>query len=381
MAGPLSGRTVVELAGQGPVPFAGMMLADMGAEVIRVERMPGRRATWKDHQRTDTLARGRRSIQVDLKHPRGAEVVLRLVDGADALVEGFRPGAAERLGVGPEPCLSRRPALVYGRMTGWGQHGPNAHRAGHDLNYLALTGALHSIGLAGGPPVPPLNLIADYGGGGMLLAFGVVCGLLEADRSGQGQVIDAAMIDGVAALMAPFYAMSAAGHWSERRGTNILDSGAPFYAVYETSDGRHLSVAAIEPKFYRALLGALGTDPADLPPQLDRASWPGTKERLAAIFRTRTLKEWCAVFEEVDACVAPVLTPLEAVTHPHAAARGAFTQVAGIPQPAPAPRFGRTPGTTPTPTPLPGAHTRDVLLEAGFAAGDVEELRAQGIVA
>ncbi|GAA5078321.1 alpha-methylacyl-CoA racemase [Thermocatellispora tengchongensis] len=381
MAGPLRGRRVVEVAGQGPVPFAGMMLADMGAEVIRVERMPGGRAGWPDRHRTDTLSRGRRSVQVDLKNPLGADVVLRLVAGADALIEGFRPGVAERLGIGPAECLARNPALVYGRMTGWGQHGPEARRAGHDLNYLALTGALYSIGQAGGPPVPPLNLVADFGGGGMLLAFGVVCALLEAGRSGQGQVIDAAMVDGVAALMAPFYAMAAAGRWSERRGTNILDSGAHFYGVYETADGRHVAVAAIEPKFYQALIATLGLDAGDLPPQMDAARWPEMKRRLAAVFRTRTLKEWCAAFEEVDACFAPVLTPVEAVEHPHAVARQAFTRVDGIPQPAPAPRFARTPAGMPEPPPRPGEHTGEVLAAAGFTDSDIDALRAQGVVA
>jgi alpha-methylacyl-CoA racemase len=341
--GPLQGVRVVELASIGPGPFCAMLLADLGAEVLAVDRPGAAQDGWPV-----LFARGRRRVGVDLKHPDGPGVVLDLVAGADALVEGFRPGVAERLGVGPDECLRRNPRLVYGRVTGWGQEGPLAGSAGHDIDYIALAGALHPIGPAGGPPVPPLNLLGDFGGGGMLLALGVVAALLEAARSGRGQVVDAAMVDGAALLTTQLHELLAAGLWTDHRGANLLDGAAPFYAVYETADGRHLAVGALEPRFYAELLVRVGLAADDLPPQLDRAGWPLLRERLAAVFLTRTRDEWCALLEGTDACVAPVLSLLEAPTHPHNRARATFVEVAGHPQPAPAPRFSRTPCPAPT---------------------------------
>jgi alpha-methylacyl-CoA racemase len=347
--GPLRGVKVVELAGIGPGPFCAMLLADLGAEVLAVERPASDRPAWPT-----LLARGRRRLPVDLKHPEGAGVVLDLVAGADALVEGFRPGVAERLGVGPDACLARNPRLVYGRVTGWGQEGPLAQAPGHDIDYIALAGALHPVGPAGGPPVPPLNLVGDFGGGGMLLALGVVAAVLEAGRSGRGQVVDAAMVDGAALLTTQLHELLAARLWTDHRGANLLDGGAPFYAVYETADGRHLAVGALEPEFHADLLRRLGLAAEDLPAQLDRDGWPRLRERLAAVFRTRTRDEWCRLLEGTDACVAPVLSPTEAPTHPHNRARTTFVDVAGVVQPAPAPRFSRTPTATPAPPPAPG---------------------------
>jgi alpha-methylacyl-CoA racemase len=332
----------VELAGIGPGPFCAMLLADLGAEVLAVDRPGG------DPAFPALFARGRRRVAVDLKHPDGRGVVLDLVAAADALVEGFRPGVAERLGIGPEACLARNPRLVYGRVTGWGQEGPLAAAAGHDIDYIALAGALHPMGPAGGPPVPPLNLLGDFGGGGMLLALGVVAALLEAGRSGQGQVVDAAMVDGAALLTTQLHELLAAGLWTDRRGANLLDGAAPCYAVYETADGRHLAVGALEPRFWAELLDRIGLAGEDLPAQLDRDAWPALRERLAAVFRTRTREEWCALLEGTDACVAPVLSLLEAPTHPHNRARGTFIEVGGVTQPAPAPRFSRTPCAHPT---------------------------------
>ncbi len=327
------------------------------------------------------LGRGRRSLVVDLKHERGAEVVLRLAADADALIEGFRPGVAERLGIGPDVCLARNPRLVYGRMTGWGQDGPLRHAAGHDIDYIAVAGALHPIGQQGRAPVPPLNLLGDYGGGGLLLAFGIACGLLEARRSGQGQVIDAAIVDGAALLTTMVHELAPLGLWNERRGTNLLDGGAPFYGVYETADGEHMAVGALEPKFYAELLGRLGLDAGDLPAPADRARWPQLRERLAAVFRTRTRAEWCELLEGSDACVAPVLRPSEAPAHRHNLERGTFVPVGGSPQPAPAPRFSRTPPTPPSPPPAPGQHTDEVLAAWGFDAAEIAGLRAAGAVA
>src|SRR6266516_4167448 len=333
--GPLQGVRVIEIAGIGPGPFCAMLLADLGGEVVRIDRPEG-----ADGGRVDVLGRGRRSVVVDLKHPRGAEVVLGLVAGADVLIEGFRPAVAERLGIGPEACLARNPRLVYGRMTGWGQSGPLRHAAGHDIAYIALAGALHPIGPAGGPPVPPLNLVGDFGGGGMLLAFGITCALLEAQRM-----------------------------WSQRRGSNPLDGGAPFYGVYETADGEHVAVGALEPRFYAELLAKLGLDPGGdggLPGQMDRERWPELRERLAAVFRTRTRAEWSQLLEGSDACVAPVLSLSEAPDHPHNRARGTFVPVGETLQPAPAPRFSRTQPPAPTLAPTPGQHTDEVLTDWGF---------------
>jgi alpha-methylacyl-CoA racemase len=375
--GPLDGVRVVEIAGIGPGPFCAMLLADMGAEVVRVDRPEtAGGAGWPA-----LMSRGRRSVVVDLKHERGAEVVLRLVEHADALLEGFRPGVAERLGIGPDDCLARNPRLVYGRMTGWGQDGPLRHAAGHDIAYIALAGALHPIGEPGGAPVPPLNLLGDFGGGGMLLAFGIACGLLEARRSGQGQVVDAAIVDGAALLTTSIHEMVTLGLWEERRGANLLDGGAPYYGVYETADGEHMAVGALEPKFYGELLDKLGLRPDDLPPQADRERWPELRERLEAVFRTRTRAEWTDVFEGSDACVAPVLGLSEARAHPHNRARGTFTLVDGSPQPAPAPRFSRTAPGPPAPPPVPGQHTDEVLSSSGFDAEEIASLRATGAIA
>jgi alpha-methylacyl-CoA racemase len=379
--GPLAGITVVEIAGIGPGPFCGMMLADLGADVIRVDRAGSVQGGDPERPPADLLARGRRSVGVDLKSPDGVEVVLSLVERADALFEGFRPGVAERLGIGPDECLARNPRLVYGRMTGWGQDGPYASTAGHDINYIALAGALDPIGRRGEAPVPPLNLVGDFGGGGLLLAFGLLAGLLEAKASGRGQVIDAAMVDGAAALMTMTHSLRAMGIWNDERGTNMLDTGAHFYDVYETADGRYVSIGSIEPQFYAELLRLTGLEGEELPFQHDRARWPEMKERLAAIFRTRTRDEWCALMEGTDVCFAPVLAIPEAVEHPHNVARGTFVEVAGIPQPGPAPRFSRTGAEISSPPAHPGQHTDEVLAEAGFDADRVAKLREAGAVA
>jgi alpha-methylacyl-CoA racemase len=379
--GPLAGITVIELAGIGPGPFCGMMLADMGADVIRVDRAGSVQGGDPDRPPADLLARGRRSVGVDLKSPDGVEVVLSLVERADALIEGFRPGVTERLGLGPDECLARNPRLVYGRMTGWGQDGPYASTAGHDINYISLAGALDPIGRRGEAPVPPLNLVGDFGGGGLLLAFGIVAGLLEARASGQGQVIDAAMVDGAAALMTMTHSLRAMGIWNDERGTNMLDTGAHFYDVYETADGGYVSVGSIEPQFYAELLRLTGLEGEDLPWQHDRAQWPALKERLAGIFRTKTRDEWCEIMEGTDVCFAPVLTIPEAVAHPHNVHRGTFVDVAGIPQPGPAPRFSRTQAAIARPPAHAGQHTDEILAEAGFDADRVAKLRETGAVA
>jgi alpha-methylacyl-CoA racemase len=373
--GPLQGIKVVELSSIGPGPFCAMLLADLGAEVLAVDRPAAGAAGWPV-----LFARGRRRVAVDLKHPDGPGVVLDLVASADALVEGFRPGVAERLGIGPEACLARNPRLVYGRVTGWGQDGPLAPAAGHDIDYIAVAGALHPVGPAGGPPVPPLNLLGDFGGGGMLLALGVVAALLEAGRSGQGQVVDAAMVDGAALLTTQLHELLAAGLWTDRRGANLLDGAAPFYAVYETADGRHLAVGALEPQFWAELLDRVGLDPDDLPAQHDRTGWPVLRRRLAERFRSRTRDEWCALLEGTDACVAPVLSLSEAPAHPHNQARVAFIEVAGVTQPAPAPRFGRTPCAQPAPPPS-GDTPEQTLAAWGLPPDRLAHLRAAGAVA
>ena len=337
--GPLAGLTIIEMAGIGPGPFAGMMLADMGADVVRVERpqpTAGSLAT------DPVLLRGRRVLRLDLKQPDAVESLLALCETADALIEGFRPGVMERLGLGPAQCCARNSRLVYGRMTGWGQTGPLAPRAGHDINYIALSGALAAIGRAGDKPLPPLNLIADFGGGGMLLAFGVVCALFEARQSGRGQVVDAAMVDGSSSLMAMFHGLRAQGAHTGARGTNLLDSGAPFYETYETADHQYMAVGALEPAFYAELLQRLGLDPGRQPAQYDVASWPAMKQKFTEIFRTKTRADWSEHFADSDACVTPVLSIAEAAEHPHNAQRQSFIQHAGTLQPAPAPRFSRT---------------------------------------
>jgi alpha-methylacyl-CoA racemase len=386
--GPLSGVKIIEVAGIGPGPFAALMLSDMGADVIRVDRASNAAGGDPSAPPSDTLNRGRRSIALDLKSPEGVSVLLDLVSRADALIEGFRPGVAERLGFGPEVCAERNPKLVFGRMTGWGQDGPYAQAAGHDINYIALGGVLAHLGRAGEKPTPPINLVGDFGGGGMLLAFGVVCALFEAQRSGRGQVVDAAMVDGSATLMNMIWAFRAMGIWSEERGTNLLDTGAHFYDTYECADGGFVSVGSIEPQFYAELLRLTGLEESytargeELPHQHDKARWPEMKARLAEIFRTRTRDEWCALMEGTDVCFAPVLTMTEALEHPHNVARGTFTEVAGVPQPAPAPRFSRTPGAIQRPPAHAGQHTDEILADwLGANAETIAALRASGAVA
>ena len=380
MSGPLSGVRIVELAGLGPSPFAGMMLADAGADIIRIDRSD--RATYPPQQtpHVDLMNRGRRSVAVDLKHPDGVGLVLGLVEQADGLTEGFRPGVAERLGLGPEACLTRNPRLVYGRMTGWGQTGPLAQTAGHDIDYIALAGALEPIGRAGDRPVPPLNLVGDFGGGGMLLAFGMVAAILSARQTGEGQVIDAAMVDGAASLMTMTFTLRSAGIWNDVRGTNLLDTGSHFYEVYETSDGGYIGVGAIEPQFYAELVRLLGLDRDELPGQMDRQAWPEMKERFATVFATKTRDEWASVFEGTDACAAPVLSLAEAPHHPHNVHRQTFTEVAGVVQPSPAPRFSRTPGSIRRPPPNPGQHADEALADWGVDDGEVRELRESGAI-
>jgi alpha-methylacyl-CoA racemase len=380
VAGPLQGLKVIEIAGIGPGPFAAMMLADMGADVIRVDRAKAVTGGDPATPPVDVLNRGRRSVGVDLKHPDGVEAVLRLVESADALIEGFRPGVTERLGIGPEDCLARNPTLVYGRMTGWGQEGPYATAAGHDINYIALAGALEPIGRAGQPPTPPLNLVGDFGGGGLMLAFGIACGILEAQRSGEGQVVDAAMVDGAATLMTMFYGLKAMGFWQPERGTNLLDTGAPFYDVYECSDGGYVSIGSIEPQFYAELRRLAGLDDDVWSHQMDRAQWPALKQRVAEVFRTKSRDEWCALMEHTDVCFAPVLSLDEAHRHPHNVARGTFTERDGVVQPSPAPRFSRTGPEIQRPPAHPGQHSDEVLTEWGFSADDVAELREAGAV-
>jgi alpha-methylacyl-CoA racemase len=379
--GPLSGVKVVEIAGIGPGPFCGMVLADLGADVVRVDRAGNVTGDYLGMPSQDLLNRGRRSIGVDLKNPDGVEVVLDLAAEADVLIEGFRPGVAERLGIGPEACHARNPRLVYGRMTGWGQDGPYAPAAGHDINYIALAGALDPLGRQGQPPTPPINLLGDFGGGGMLLAVGVLAAVVEAQRTGRGQVVDAAMVDGSALLSTMIHSFRAMGMWQDERGTNMLDTGAHFYDVYETADGRWLSVGAIEPQFYDALLEGLGLSKEELPWQHDRSQWPALKERFAAIFKTRTRDEWCELFEGTDACVAPVLTIPEARDHPHNVARSTFVEIAGVPQPAPAPRFDRSPPDVPKPPPNAGQHTDEILGELGLDGERIAKLRDLGAIA
>src|SRR5258706_387979 len=375
--GPLAGIKVLEFEAIGPAPFAGMLLADMGADVLLVDR-PGASGLGIPQERSyDVMSRGKRSVTLDMKSPRGAEAALALVARADALLEGFRRGVMERLGGGPAEALKAHPRLVYGRMTGWGQEGPLAPRAGHDINYIALSGILNAIGRRGEPPVPPLNLIGDFGGGGMLLGFGVVCALLEAQRSGRGQVIDAAMVDGAALLAAMFAGFLAAGGWSEARGENILDSGAPWYDVYETADRKYVAIGAIEDKFYAELCQRLQL--SDLPAQHDRARWPEMRRRFAETFKKKARDEWCRVFEGSDACFAPVLSWSEARAHEHSRARAAYGELAKVAQPAPAPRFSRTAPKLDRAPPERGEGGRDALRDWGFAADDIARLKTLGI--
>jgi alpha-methylacyl-CoA racemase len=378
--GPLSGLKVVELAGIGPAPFCAMLLSDMGAEVLRVDRTEAVDLGVPIDPRLDLLNRGRRSAALDLKTPAGVAVLKRLVAQADALIEGFRPGVLERLGLGPDQCFAVNPRLVLGRVTGWGQEGPLARSAGHDINYIALAGALGLIGPKDGPPVPPLNLVGDYGGGALYLAFGVVCALLEARTSGVGQVVDAAMVDCVASLLTSAYAQLAGGGWIADRAANLLDGGAPWYAAYETADGGFVCVGAIEPRFYAELLRRIGIADEPLPDQHDRAGWPRLRQRFTEVFKGQTRDAWIAALEGTDACFAPVLSLAEAPRHPHNAARGTFVEVDGITQPGPAPRFSRTKPALRRGPALRGEHTEEVLADWGFAAEELATLRQAGVI-
>jgi alpha-methylacyl-CoA racemase len=376
MSGPLVGTTIVEVSGRGPGPFAAMLLADMGAEVIRVDRIG--RSQSSRRKRPDVLGRGKRSIAVDLKHPGGQELVLRLAAQADGLIEAFRPGVMERLGLGPAECLTRNPALIYARMTGWGQTGPYASAPGHDVNYIALAGCLAHFGPPDRPPAPPLSLVGDFGGGGLLLAFGIVCGLLEARLSGIGQVIDCAMVDGAAMLMAAYYAELAAGAMTERRGSNVLDGGAPFYNTYECADGKYIAIGAIEKEFYRELLEALGVaGTAEFVAGADPANWPEARAAFTALFRTRSQTEWCTILEGKQLCFAPVLPMSEAYTHPHNVYRGTFINRGGLMQPAPAPRFSRTAASVDREPPRRGQDADDILSGwLGLSRPEIDALRA-----
>ncbi|WP_372349780.1 CaiB/BaiF CoA transferase family protein [Streptomyces sp. KL116D] len=376
MSGPLRGIRVIEMAGLGAAPYTGMMLSDLGADVIRIDRPRTRTAKPELY----ALSRGRRSITVDLKRAEGLDVLLRLVERADLLLEGFRPGVAERLGFGPTQCMERNPRLVYGRMTGWGQTGPLAPTAGHDLNYQALSGALSLFRRPGGRPVTPPGLVADFAGGGLMLAFGLVCALLESRASGRGQVVDAAMVDGTASLTTLVHSMTAQGRWSEKPGVNASDGSAPYYDTYEAGDGGYLAVAPIEPAFYAALVDGLGLRLDELPDRSDPANWSKLKRQFAEIFRTRTRDEWAEHFAGTDACVTPVLTPAEAAEHPHNTARETFVQDFGVTQPAPAPRFGRTPTRIAGPPPIPGQHSREALYDWGFAEPEVANLVNSGVI-
>ncbi len=380
MSGPLSGIKVIEIAGIGPGPFCAMMLADMGADVLRIDRAGSVRDEIPDTPSADLLNRGRRSVGVDLKHPEGVATILRLVDQADVLMEGFRPGVMERLGLGPDVCLERNPRLVYGRMTGFGQEGPMSQAAGHDINYIALSGTLGHIGRKGEKPLAPLNLVGDFGGGGMFLAFGIVAALVERATSGGGQVVDAAMVDGSAVLMAMMHGFRQIGAWNDERGTNLLDTGAHFYDTYETKDGEYVSIGSIEPQFYAELIRLSGLEGEELPHQMDRGQWGAMKERLTAIFKSKTRDEWNEIMEGTDVCYAPVLNIGEAYEHPHNKLRGTFTEVAGIPQPAPAPRFSRTAPEISGPAPHPGQHTAEGLTAWGLTPEDVQKLRDTGAV-
>jgi alpha-methylacyl-CoA racemase len=383
MAGPLAGIRVVEMVGLGPCPFAAMMLADMGAEVIRIDR---KSAPGADNPfpmlgtKFDVMARGRRSLALDLKQPAAKEVVLRLLDQADVVLEGFRPGVMERLGFGPDVCHARNAKLVYGRVTGWGQHGPLAQAAGHDLNYIALTGMLHAMGRAGSPPPPPLNLVGDFGGGAMMLAFGVVCAVLEARGSGKGQVVDAAMTDGAALLGAMMYGFRAFGAWNDQRASNLLDGGAPFYDTYACLDGKFISIGSLEPQFYALLLKLTGATDAVFGAQMDQAAWPQMRERFTALFATRSRDDWCALLEGTDVCFAPVLDMAEAPAHAHNAARGTFIDIGGVVQPAPAPRFSRTAPQAGACASPPGADSAAILADWGWAGADIDALRAGQVI-
>ncbi|MCP3984279.1 MAG: CoA transferase [bacterium] len=380
MSGPLSGIKVIEIAGIGPGPFCAMMLADMGADVLRIDRAAAVREDRPERPPADLLNRGRRSVGVDLKHPEGITTILQLVGQADVLMEGFRPGVMERLGLGPDVCLERNPGLVYGRMTGFGQEGPMSQAAGHDINYIALAGALGHIGRRGEKPLPPLNLVGDFGGGGMFLAFGIAAALVERASSGKGQVVDAAMVDGAAVLMTMMHGFREGGFWSDERGSNLLDTGAHFYDTYETKDREYVSIGSIEPQFYAELLRLTGLEGEELPSQMDRTQWEPMKERLTAIFKQKTRDEWNAIMEGTDVCYAPVLNIGEAYEHPHNEQRGTFTKSHGINQPAPAPRFSRTPGSIDRPVPHVGQHTDEALTSWGLTTEALQKLRSSGAI-
>ncbi|MBB4866768.1 alpha-methylacyl-CoA racemase [Pseudomonas nitritireducens] len=379
--GVLSGIRVLEFEAIGPAPFATMLLADMGADVIRIDRplAHGDLGPKMDGPKVDITGRGRRSVTLDLKQADAAAVALELIEQADVLIEGFRPGTLERLGLGPEPALARNPRLVYGRMTGWGQHGPLAQRAGHDINYIALSGVLSGIGPVAGRPVPPLNLVGDYGGGGMLLALGVLAALVRVQRGGAGQVVDAAMAEGAAQLGSVIWGLLASGNWREERGSNLLDGGAPWYDTYRTLDGGYLAIGPVESRFYAELLERLGLDPAQLPAQHDRQGWPRLREAFIRAFLQRTREQWCEIFEGSDACVAPVLGFAEAAEHPHAQARGSFMEVGGVVQPAPAPRFLGTPSAVPQPAPARGQGGEAALRDWGLSEAGIQRLRQAGL--
>jgi alpha-methylacyl-CoA racemase len=378
--GPLAGVKIVELGGIGPGPFASMLLSDLGADVVRIDRIVASDSGLHVAEKFNLLHRGRRSVAMDLKQPGAVKAVLEMVAQADALIEGFRPGVAERLGLGPQECHAVNPRLTYGRMTGWGQEGPMAQAPGHDLNYIALSGALHAIGPRDGPPVPPLNLVGDFGGGALYLALGVVSGMLEARAGGRGQVVDAAMVDGSASLMTLMYGLHAAGAWTDRRGDNRLDSGAPWYGVYETQDRRYVALASNEPRFYRVSIALMGLKAEELPDPHDRSRWPEVREIFARVFRTRTRDEWCSLMDGKEVCFAPVLSMAEAPEHPHLKARGTFVQVDGVVQPAPAPRFSRTRPEIQRGVPRVGQHTDEALGDWGFSDAERTALRAAGAI-
>ncbi len=374
-SGPLAGIKVLEVAGIGPGPFCGMMLADMGAEIVRIDRADRVRGGDPAKPPADVLARGRRSLALDLKQADGVDVLLRLVDQADVIIEGFRPGVMERLGLGPEICLERNPRLIYGRMTGWGQEGPMAHAAGHDINYIALAGALEPLGRRGEKPTAPLNLVGDFGGGGMLLAFGIASALVERAASGKGQVVDAAMVDGAATLMGMFHSMAAIGVWTEERGTNLLDTGAHFYDTFGTSDGKYISIGSIEPQFYAELIEKLGLAGEELPAQMDKSTWDGLKTRFEGIFKSKTRDEWCEIMEGSDVCFAPVLAMSEVADHPHIKHRKTFVESNGMTQPAPSPRFSRTIPELGLPAAHAGQHSEAVLESYGFGSDEIARLK------
>jgi len=377
--GPLKGVKIIEVGGIGPGPLCGMFLSDMGAEMLRVDRLRYEGMFPLD-TKYDPLMRNRKSVRMDLSRPEGIETMFKLIERADALQEGFRPGVMEKMGLGPDVCLQRNPKLVYGRMTGWGQDGPLSSASGHDINYIALSGALHTIGRPGEKPVPPLNLVGDFGGGGMLLAFGMACALFEAQRSGRGQVVDAAMVDGVAALMAMMYGMKAGGMWQDERGVNLIDGGAHFYDTYETADGKYVSVGSIEPQFYALLLKHTGIDDPDFKNQMDMSKWPGNKKKITAVFKTKTRDEWCEIMEGTDICFAPVLSLEEAPEHPHNKARNTFVQVGEVMQPGPAPRFSRTQPDVPAPAPKYGENTESALADWGVSNDEIKALKAGGVI-